>query len=209
MVVGAANHSALLQHSIAKLPQTFLWHRLLGSIASDGKCFSFKKWKRGIKQSKRLKLKREGRETTTEYFLNMDPTRCLSIYFRPFLNTMTNIVRYVLNGQIIDGVHGIDSNPGPQDETRRRRPITWPLASHSPMNFLQWSVSQSVWSDLAKFRHFGINLKVLGKFLKDYVVFGKILTLLWQKCLTIVQVLIVADGQILKNNLAIWSRWSQ
>ena len=49
------------------------------------------------------------------------------------------------------------------------------------------------WPDLAKFRHFGT---ILGKFLRDYLVFGKILILLWQNYLTIGQVFIVVDGQI-------------
>ena len=58
-------------------------------------------------------------------------------------------------------------------------------------------MSQSVWPDLAKFRHFGTILKVLGKILRDYLIFGKILILLWQKCFTIGQVLVVVDGKIL------------
>ena len=39
--------------------------------------------------------------------------------------------------------------------------------------------------DLAKFRHFGTSLKVLGNFLG-----------FWQKCFTIGQIFIVVDGQI-------------
>ena len=68
-------------------------------------------------------------------------------------------------------------------------------------------MSQSVWPDLAKFRHFGTILKVLGKILRDYFVFDKILILLCQKCFTIGQLFVVGDGQILSNNLAIWSHW--
>ena len=45
--------------------------------------------------------------------------------------------------------------------------------------------SNAVWPDLAHFWHFGTTLKVLGKFLSDYLVFGKILILLWQKCFNI------------------------
>ena len=38
----------------------------------------------------------------------------------------------------------------------------------------------SVWPDMAKFRHFGKIFKVLGKILRVYLVFGKILKLIWQ-----------------------------
>ena len=54
-----------------------------------------------------------------------------------------------------------------------------------------------VWPDLAKFRHFGTILKVLGKFLRVCLVFGKILILLWKECYAIGQVFIVVDGHIL------------
>ena len=37
---------------------------------------------------------------------------------------------------------------------------------------------QTVWPDLAKFRHFGKVLQVLGKFLMAYFLFGKMLSLL-------------------------------
>ena len=69
----------------------------------------------------------------------------------------------------------------------------------------QWV--DSVQPDLAKFRHFGTILKALGKFLMVYLVFGKILIILWQKCFNIGQVFIVVDGQILKNNFGISSHW--
>ena len=48
--------------------------------------------------------------------------------------------------------------------------------------------STEVWSDLAKFYHFGTILKVLGKFLKVYLVFGKLLIFIWRKCYAIGQV---------------------
>ena len=44
--------------------------------------------------------------------------------------------------------------------------------------------SSSVWPDFAKCHHFGTVLKVLSKFLWVYLVFGKILILLWEKCFT-------------------------
>ena len=44
------------------------------------------------------------------------------------------------------------------------------------------------------------NFFILGKFLKVYLVFGKILILLWQICYAIGQVfIIVVDGQIFKK----------
>ena len=46
-----------------------------------------------------------------------------------------------------------------------------------------------------KFHHFGTILKVLGKFLRDYLVFGNFLILPWQKCYAIGQVFIVVDGR--------------
>ena len=62
-----------------------------------------------------------------------------------------------------------------------------------------------MWPDLAKFRHFGKSFPVFGKFLTVYFLFGKILSWLWQICDVIGLILIVANGQILKNNLTIWS----
>ena len=41
---------------------------------------------------------------------------------------------------------------------------------------------------------FGIILKVLGNFLRVYLVFGDNLILLWQKCYEIGQVFIPVDG---------------
>ena len=62
-----------------------------------------------------------------------------------------------------------------------------------------------VWRDLAKFRHFGKSLRVFGKFVTFYFIFGEILSSLWQICVIIGLIFIVANGQILKNNLTIWS----
>ena len=41
------------------------------------------------------------------------------------------------------------------------------------------------------------------------LLFGKMLTLLWQICDIIRLIFIVANGQKLKNNLSIWSHWSR
>ena len=49
--------------------------------------------------------------------------------------------------------------------------------------------------------------KPLAKFLKVYFLFDKMLSLLWQICDIIGLILIVAHGQILKNNLTFWSYW--
>ena len=44
-----------------------------------------------------------------------------------------------------------------------------------------------------------------GKTLMLYLVFGKILNLLWQKCYAIGQISVVVNCQILHSYLAIWS----
>ena len=63
-----------------------------------------------------------------------------------------------------------------------------------------------VWPDSAKYHHFGEILSILDYFLRVYfLIFGKMLNLLWQICMTIGQNFIVSNGQIFKNKLAIWS----
>ena len=64
--------------------------------------------------------------------------------------------------------------------------------------------SGAVWPDLAKFHHF----RCIGKSLTVCFLFGKMLSQLWQTCYIIFQIFTVANGQILKNNLTIWSHWS-
>ena len=59
-------------------------------------------------------------------------------------------------------------------------------------------------------RNFATLVKVdksLAHFLMVYFLSGKILSLLWQICDIIVLIFIGANGQILKNNLTIWSHW--
>ena len=75
------------------------------------------------------------------------------------------------------------------------------------MEFWRDVMPTAVWPDLAKFCHFGKTLQV--KFLKVYFLFGKVLSLLWQIWYIIGLILIFANGQILKNNLTIWSRWTE
>ena len=55
-----------------------------------------------------------------------------------------------------------------------------------------------VWPDFAKFLHF-------GKLLMVYFLFGKMLSLLWQIFDIIGIIFTVANGQILKNTITIWS----
>ena len=70
-----------------------------------------------------------------------------------------------------------------------------------------FTVSQcdQMWRNLATLVKFK---KSLTKFFRVYLVFGKILQLLWQKCNAIGQVCTVTDGEIFKDNLAIWSHCS-
>ena len=62
----------------------------------------------------------------------------------------------------------------------------------------------TVWPDLAKFHHFSKVLQVFGKSLMVYFLFGKMFNLLRWICYIFEINFIVANGQILKNNLTIW-----
>ena len=64
-----------------------------------------------------------------------------------------------------------------------------------------------VWPDLAKFRHFGKILQVFGKLLTVYFLFGKMLILFGRIGYIIGLIFIVANSQILKKILTIWSHW--
>ena len=64
--------------------------------------------------------------------------------------------------------------------------------------------SWTVWPDLVKFL-ISQSLQVFGNFLTLYLLFGKMLSLLWQICDIIWLIFIVANGHILKNILTIWS----
>ena len=52
------------------------------------------------------------------------------------------------------------------------------------------------------------HLQSLRRFKKAYLVFGKIMSLLWQLFYALRQIYIVANSQILINSLAIWSHCS-
>ena len=75
------------------------------------------------------------------------------------------------------------------------------------MKCIRWG-KHPVWPDWAKFCHFGKSLLVLGRFLTVYFLLGKMLSILLQICDIIVLIFITANGQILKNNLSIWSHCS-
>ena len=64
-----------------------------------------------------------------------------------------------------------------------------------------------MWPDLAKYRHFTTTLKNFGHFERVQLVIAKVLSLLWLILYAIGQLLIVENGKMLKNNLAIWSHW--
>ena len=82
-------------------------------------------------------------------------------------------------------------------------------ASSSSNHFHRITHPSPVWPYLVKFWHFGKSLQVFGKFLTVYFLFGKMLILLWQICDIIGLIFAVANGQILKNNLTIWSHCIQ
>ena len=84
---------------------------------------------------------------------------------------------------------------------RRRMVKLWQIKSFS---------SQAVWPDLAKFHCFGKYLKIFGSIFKVYLVEGKVFYLLWHNlCCYWSYFLCCKWPNIEKNNLAIWSHWSQ
>ena len=58
----------------------------------------------------------------------------------------------------------------------------------------------SVWPDLAKFCHFGKFSKTTGKLLWSYLVFGKVLNLLWQFLITFRPFCAAVSSQIMKKS---------
>ena len=66
----------------------------------------------------------------------------------------------------------------------------------------------TVWPNFAKLLQFGKTLQVVNNFLTIYFLFGKMLSQIWQIWYIIGLILIVVNGQILKNNLTIRSQWS-
>ena len=85
------------------------------------------------------------------------------------------------------------------------------FALHFSSNFattkdclLLWCTSSV--TRFGKISPLGQNFKSLGQFLKAYLVFGKIVSILGQIFYAFMQIYIVTNGQILiNNNFAIWS----
>ena len=80
----------------------------------------------------------------------------------------------------------------------------WPFRSLSYDQCDQSGEISPFWQNL---QSLGQIFKVLGNFLRVYLLFRKLLDRLWQIYYTIGQVFIVVNGQIMKNKLAIWSHW--
>ena len=89
-----------------------------------------------------------------------------------------------------------------------QRQLQLPVKLYFDFRFSSKFEKQDQRTDLVKFHHFGKSLQVLGNFLTVFFLFGKMLSLLWQICDLIGLFFHVANGQILKNNLTIWSHYS-
>ena len=94
------------------------------------------------------------------------------------------------------------------DSSRWRRRRRWRIHSSPFLAFSDIKIEartplssnqQSVWPDWAKFCHFVEILKVLSKYIRIHLVFGKILNILGLFCYVIGQSFIVVNGQILKR----------
>ena len=81
----------------------------------------------------------------------------------------------------------------------------WNVRQMSDVYVVVVTHSLAVWPDLAKFHHLSKSLQVFGSFLMVYLLFGIMLSRLLQICDIIGLIFSVANGQILKNNLTIWS----
>ena len=84
----------------------------------------------------------------------------------------------------------------------------WNVRQMSDVYVVVVTQSLAVWPDLAKFHHLSKSLQVFGSFLMVYLLFGIMLSRLLQICDIIGLIFSVANGQILKNNLTIWSHWT-
>ena len=63
----------------------------------------------------------------------------------------------------------------------------------------RWSALATVWPDMVKFCQFSKNLEVLGNIWKVCLIFGRVLTPLWDFLYAFGQNFIVVNGQILKK----------
>ena len=68
---------------------------------------------------------------------------------------------------------------------------------------------ESVWPDSAKLCQFSTNLEIFGNKRKVYFIFGKVVNSPWDFLYAFGQNFIIINGQILKNNIAIWSHWAK
>ena len=68
-------------------------------------------------------------------------------------------------------------------------------------------IRRAMWPEVVKFGLFGKIFKVWCNFWCVYLLFSKILNLLCQIFDTFGQTIIDVNGQMLKNDLAIWSHW--
>ena len=69
--------------------------------------------------------------------------------------------------------------------------------------YISFYKCDQIWQNFAT----SAKVYVFGKFSTVYFICGKILSLIWQICDIIGLICILANGQILKNNLTIWSHW--
>ena len=83
--------------------------------------------------------------------------------------------------------------------------VILPLTTFVSILCLQNQCDQ-IWQNFARF---GRIFKVLGNFGGNYLLFGKILELLWQVLRNTGRIYVHVNGQMLKNNLAIWSHCPQ
>ena len=75
--------------------------------------------------------------------------------------------------------------------------------------FIQVALEARVWPDSAKFHHFVKMSKGFCNSFRVSFIFGIILNLLWLNFYDYIQIFIVENGRILKNNLAVWSHCSR
>ena len=84
--------------------------------------------------------------------------------------------------------------------------IIWILSSVKPIPLRKYFVGSgpvfptSVWPDLAIFCQLGKILKIFGNFMKVYLVFGKLLNLLWKNQCAFGPIYVVVNGQILSKH---------
>ena len=84
--------------------------------------------------------------------------------------------------------------------------IIWILSCVKPIPLRKYFVGSgpvfptSVWPDLAIFCQLGKILKIFGNFMKVYLVFGKLLNLLWKNQCAFGPIYVVVNGQILSKH---------